>query len=76
MRKVRLNNMVQAWSLPSKDIDDGRPYMDFPELPENEVATRERVRWYNEWFEQKGFPELKVAAGAATEIRLSAKGWL
>ena len=68
--------MVQAWSSPSKDIDDGRPYWGLPELSTDDFATRERVRWYNERFEQNGLPELKVAAGASTEIRLLPKGWL
>lgn len=76
MRKVRVNNMVQAWSLPSKDIDDGRPYMGFPEPAKDEFAIRERVQWYNEQFSQNGLPQLKVVAGASTDIRLSAKGWL
>lgn len=75
MRKLRVDNMVQAWSSPSKDIDDGRPYMNFPELPKDSV-TWERVWWYNERFEQSGLPGLKVAAGASTEISLLPKGWL
>ena len=67
--------MLQCWSTPVKEVDDGRPYRNFPELPSSDVIVRQRVEWWNAKLEQMD-EDLKVAAGATTELRLNAKtGW-
>lgn len=75
MRGPRKSNMAECWSVPFKEIDNGRPFMDFPELAPDAPA-RERVRWWNQKLEELDQPGLKIVAGALMEIPLSRKGWL
>ena len=50
--------------------------MNFPELAASETTTIERVEFWNRQLKELGQPDLKIAAGALTEIPLSKKGWL
>ncbi|KAL5504043.1 hypothetical protein ACEPAH_8116 [Sanghuangporus vaninii] len=78
MRRVRLGNMVHSWSLPDKDVDEGRPFKNFPELESSDVITRQRVAWWNAKLAQMSDsdPGLKIVAGATAELRLNARaGW-
>ena len=68
------DRMMQSWSLPSKTFNDGRALRNFPELPDNDTQTRERVDWWNSKLAQNIDPELTVVGGASTELRLSLKG--
>lgn len=72
MRKVRVNNMVKSWSIPA--ANDGTAYMNFPELSTDDTETRKRVEWWNAKLAETS--DLKIAAGASAEFRLSAKGWI
>lgn len=72
MRKARVNNMVESWSIPA--ATGGTAYMNFPELSADDTATQERVDWWNAKLAKTG--DLKIAAGASTEFRLHAKGWI
>ena len=65
--------MLQSWSLPSKSYDDGRSYMDFPELSDSDLETRKRVDWWNKMLKENVDPELKVVGGAFTELKLTPK---
>ena len=68
--------MVQAWSVPDKDIDEGRPYKNFPELSPSDQVTRKCIEWWNSKLEKLGEPGLKVVGGATKELRLNEKkGW-
>ena len=75
MRKARVNNVVKAWSVQDKEVDDERSFMDFPELPENEVRLRGRVEWWNRKMEEVGLTGCELAACAETEFRFHEKGW-
>lgn len=75
-RKARVGNVMQAWSIPHKDVNEGRPYKGFPVLAESDDATQKRIEWWNAKLTQFCEPGLTVIAGATTEIHLNAKsGW-
>ena len=63
--------MNRSWSIAEANVGLAA-YMGFPELDTLDVDTMERVRWWNERLMKD---DLKVVAGAQTEIRLNAKGW-
>lgn len=71
VRETRRQNMVPSWSIPS--ADDSQPYMGFPELDSSDTDSLKKVRWWNENILAQD--ELKVVAGAQTEIHLNARGW-
>ncbi|THH29683.1 hypothetical protein EUX98_g4494 [Antrodiella citrinella] len=69
-RAPRRQNMVQSWSVATANSSE--PYMGFPELDSSDTDTLNRVKWWND---ELAKDELKVVAGAQTEIHLNAKGW-
>lgn len=71
VRAPRTDNMNRSWSIAEANVGS-EAYMGFPELDTLDVDTMERVRWWNERLMKD---DLKVVAGAQTEIRLNAKGW-
>lgn len=73
-RSMNRDRMMHSWSLPSKTFDDGRALRNFPELPDNDTQTRERVDWWNSKLAQNIDPEMTVVGGASTELRLTLKG--
>lgn len=74
MRGSREWNMTKAWSIPDKDVDEGRPLGNFPELLSNDEDSRKRVNWWNVRLVEMGEPDLKVAAGGTRVLHLNPKG--
>ena len=60
-----------SWCIPEANLN-GEPYMGFPPLDSSDLDTLGRVE---KWNEELAKVDLKVAAGAHTEIHLNPKGW-
>ncbi|TCD62589.1 hypothetical protein EIP91_006663 [Steccherinum ochraceum] len=68
VRAVRKQNMNQSWSIP--EANGLQQYMGFPKLDSEDADTLKRVEWWNSKLEEI---ELKVVAGAETEIVLNSR---
>ena len=63
--------MNRTWAISEANLGS-QPYMGFPELEASDLDTSKRVQWWNQRLMKD---DLKVVAGAQTEIRLNVKGW-
>ncbi|KIP05544.1 hypothetical protein PHLGIDRAFT_128806 [Phlebiopsis gigantea 11061_1 CR5-6] len=72
LRAQRPQNVLHAWSVP--DSNGGEQFYDFQELPANDVATQERIKWWNDKLAEKAADAgLQVVAGGHTEFTLNVK---
>ena len=71
VRTPREANILQAWSIPSKQ---GATYLDLPAHDQSDVDGVKRVEWWNQKLEQQAPGQgLRVIAGGHTTFNLNVK---
>ena len=73
VRKPRLGNCIQSWSIPS--ANNGEEFWGFAELSKDDTETRSKVQRWNKMLTEKA-DGLQVVCGGSLEIKMSKRtGW-